>query len=406
MADKIEVTSFGEGLKGSYTSCILGLILFLVGFPVLWINEGRAVKTELGLSEAAGLVVSVPSDQHSRIHEKKLIHLSGEARATETLRDVLFPTVQVPNGLRLTRSVEIYQWVEREQTRTRKEVGGKKVKKTTYHYDKRWVDKPVDSNRFYETSENFKKLKPINQGRLPWETERWVATQTKLGAFILATKLVRMIPMNSFPAPQFSPEAQPDQPTVPRGNGHQPKLNGVYYYYGEDPAMPAIDDVRVSFAAAMPQPVSVVGQQIGDMVKPFTTSQGTEIWDLATGIQSAESMISSAKAELSMETWIFRGVGGALMFLGVFLLFKPLQALLSFFPFLESFAQFTSVLLAIAVSVSCGLITISIAWFFYRPLLSSCLILSTIAVIFGARKFGQVRASTLTDSADPTEPAT
>ena len=35
------------------------VILILAAFPLLWWNEGRAVKTAQGLSEGAGAVVSV-----------------------------------------------------------------------------------------------------------------------------------------------------------------------------------------------------------------------------------------------------------------------------------------------------------------------------------------------------------
>ncbi|MCY2994909.1 MAG: hypothetical protein NTY19_44665 [Planctomycetota bacterium] len=56
-----EVTSqswfsrLGNAIKG----VLLGIILFVVAFPLLWWNEGRAVKTAKGLKEAGGAVVAV-----------------------------------------------------------------------------------------------------------------------------------------------------------------------------------------------------------------------------------------------------------------------------------------------------------------------------------------------------------
>ena len=84
-----EVTSqswfsrLGNAIKG----VLLGIILFVVAFPLLWWNEGRAVKTAKGLKEAGGAVVSVSADKVDPAHDQQLVHLTAEAATEETLSD-------------------------------------------------------------------------------------------------------------------------------------------------------------------------------------------------------------------------------------------------------------------------------------------------------------------------------
>ena len=59
-----EVTSQGLGsrLMESIKGVLVGLVMFIAAFPVLWINEGCAVKTAKGLEEGLSAVISVASD--------------------------------------------------------------------------------------------------------------------------------------------------------------------------------------------------------------------------------------------------------------------------------------------------------------------------------------------------------
>jgi hypothetical protein len=48
----------GNAIKG----VLVGLVLFVVSFPLLFWNEGRAVQAYMGLAEGKNSVVSVPAD--------------------------------------------------------------------------------------------------------------------------------------------------------------------------------------------------------------------------------------------------------------------------------------------------------------------------------------------------------
>lgn len=64
MPDRVSVTtsqSWLSRLAGSIKSVVFGMVLFVVGFPLLFWHEGRAAKMARSLTEGAGIVVSVSS---------------------------------------------------------------------------------------------------------------------------------------------------------------------------------------------------------------------------------------------------------------------------------------------------------------------------------------------------------
>src|ERR1700719_4693336 len=118
-----EVTSqswfgrIGESIK----SFLFGLALFVAAFPVLFMNEGRAVKTEKSLKEGAGAVISVDSGRVDAVNDQKLVHMSGRAKTEETLADSDFQISA--NAIKLRRHVEMYQWEEKKESKTQKKLG-------------------------------------------------------------------------------------------------------------------------------------------------------------------------------------------------------------------------------------------------------------------------------------------
>src|SRR5262245_25115670 len=117
MADTFtETTSQGwlSRLMGSIKSVLVGLVLFVVAFPILFWNEGNSVKTAKSLEEGAGVVVTVAADSVAAANDGKLVHLNGEATTTETLADDEFG-VSV-NAIKLIRGVEMYQWDEEKKS--------------------------------------------------------------------------------------------------------------------------------------------------------------------------------------------------------------------------------------------------------------------------------------------------
>jgi len=121
MANRVvRVTQQGVGgrLGGSIKGAIVGVVLAVAAVPLLFWNEGRAVKRARTLAEGAGKVVSVPASTVDAARDGGLVHTSGQATTDETLRDPMFG-VEEQSALALERRVEMFQWVQREDRKER-----------------------------------------------------------------------------------------------------------------------------------------------------------------------------------------------------------------------------------------------------------------------------------------------
>ena len=374
-----EVTSqswFGR-IGGAIKGVIIGLILFAVAFPLLFWNEGRAVKRYKTLKEGGGAVVSVTSESVDASHADKLVHVTGKAVTDATLKDADFGVSA--QALKLKRSVEMYQWDERTQSKTNKKLGGGTETVKTFTYEKKWSGSLNSSANFKEPSGHQ------NPGAFPYEPSQQVADKVTLGAFRLSPSLVGMI-SNFEPLPIGSDSLQPE----PLNN--KAKLQGNGFYIGSDSANPQVGDTRVKFEVARPADVSVIAKQTGDTFAPYETKAGGSIELLQMGIQSSASMIQKAQESNALLTWILRLVGVVLMLIGLNLIFKPLSVLADVVPIFGSIVGFGTGLLALLLSSILSLLTIAIAWIVYRPLLGIILLIVAVGLaVLASGKFKSAR---------------
>ena len=185
--EEVTTESWGSRLGSSFKGVITGGVLFLAGIPLLFWNEGNAVKTAKALEEGEAACVSIPSaDNIDAQHEGKLIHLTGNAVTQDTLTDGLFPGISM-KAIKLARSVEYYQWVEHESTREEKQVGGSVKRITTYSYKKEWVSSPQDSSEYKEAGhDNIVHYTGV-------ENETQIAQNVTLGAYNLTPQQISRI---------------------------------------------------------------------------------------------------------------------------------------------------------------------------------------------------------------------
>lgn len=373
--DRFTVTSstgwfgrIGESIKG----VLFGLLLIVAAFPVLFLNEGRAVKTRKTLDEGAKTVITVPAESIGAEHDGKLVYLTGKAEAEGSLEDPQFKVSA--EALRLRREVEFYQWAEDSKSETKKKLGGGEETVTTYTYAKEWSDKPIDSSKF-EVRDGHENPKPALKGG------SWDADPITVGAFTLSPALIGQIG-------NFTELRAGEAVELPEEmSGKKLHRESGGFYLGENPASPAVGDMRVTHEAAMPGTVSVIARQSGDGLGPFTAKAGGTIEMLETGSQSAEAMFATAHASNKMLTWGLRVLGMFLMFFGFNLLFRPLSVFADVLPIAGNIVGagtgFIAFLLTLVISFS----VIAVAWIFYRPLVGIPLILVAVAAaVFLIRK--------------------
>ena len=367
---EVTVESWGSRLGGAFKGILAGIVLFVLAFPLLFWNEGRAVRRARALEKGAASVVAVSAEKVQSENEGKLIHVSGMLATDDTLVDpVLGITIK---GIRLKREVEMYQWKEKSSTKSEKQLGGSVKKTTVYTYEKCWSSSLIDSSSFREAGHN-------NPAAFPLPSETWYAADVRLGAFTLPRDMIRRIGAAepcAFPADYKLPAAVNGR--IENGMIVIPAVQGAA---SAAPAAPQIGDVRITLTQILPHELSVVAQQIKGSFCAYPVGQET-ISLMADSIQSAELMFSHAQSANNVLTWVLRIVGFLMMFFGLSMVLKPLSVLTDVLPFLGDLVEMGSSLVAFLIALPCALVVIAVAWLFFRPVLGiALLVLAGAAVV-------------------------
>lgn len=380
---------FGR-IGGAIKGILFGFVATAGSVALLFWNEGRAVQTAKSLDEGAGAVVSVAADSVEPGNKDKLIHITGEATTDEVLEDDEFKISET--AIRLERNVEMYQWEEEEESEERKKVGGGTETTTTYTYSEVWSDDLIDSSSF---NSNYG-ADYQNPDAMGVPQKLFSATKVTVGAYSLSDTLKRKIenPSELTVTEENIPPALADRMTV---------QDQQTLYLGKDPSAPEIGDCRVSFVVTKPAAVSVIAQQTGETFQPYQTQAGDAINMLRMGTLSAEQMFKMAQDENAMLTWILRGVGAFVMFIGLMMIAKPISVVADVLPILGNIAETGLSIVAGLITIALSCLTIGVAWLFYRPLIGIPLVIvavGAIVLLIRSRKTGPAPAEEPQDFSD------
>lgn len=366
---------FSRSSSGSVVGAFFGFLMFAGSFPLLFWNEGRAVKTARSLDEGAKIVVAVNAAAVDPANDGKLIHISGDATTGGQIAD---PVLRIPaDALLIERRVEKYQWKESSDTNSHGNSSSK-----SYSYRLEWMDSPKDSANFHERTghENSKSF-IVQSGAA-------MSPSARIGAFRLPPDILGKLPANQ---PILITEA--GLALVPGGLRERLRtLPDGGLYLGKNPAEPQPGDEQIHLRILAPGPLSVIARQAQSAVAEYTTKNGRQLALVQTGSHPASDMFQKAMDDNRVLTWVLRGVGAFLTFLGTTLLVRPLTSLFSWIPFFGGIMNLGTALLGGVVAVVGAAVTIAVAWFAYRPMLSVGLLVIAIAAIYGARRFASKRS--------------
>jgi hypothetical protein len=389
MADtftKVTNVSWFSRIQNSLKGILVGIVLFVASFPLLFWNEGRSVKTAKSLAEGAASVVSIKPDKVDAANDMKLVHLTGPANTDEILTDSEFG-ISTP-AIKLAREVEVYQWKEDEKRETRKKLGGGEETVSTFSYTKVWSSDLIDSGRF-EQQEGH-----ANPQEKPFEDTEKMAGHVTVEAFTLSPSLVSEIgPYVSLSVTEES-AGKMSEALKPRVKFH----NGMYYK-GEDQANPQIGDAKITFKIVKPATVSIVSKQVGNTFEPYQTKIGGTIEMLTVGTHSAEAMFEAAQKENVIITWLLRLLGLFLMYAGLNAIFKPLSVLGDVIPLVGTLVGVGTSIVAGLIAFSLSIITIGIAWFYYRPIVAIPLLAVGIGALVGLKMLSKNKAKVPVEAA-------
>ena len=366
--------SWGSRLGSSIKGVVIGFALFIAGFPVLFWNEGDSVKTAKAIDEGEGACIAVESNASvDQEMEGKLVHMSGKADTKDVLTDDTFGVSAT--AIRLERNVEMYQWVEESRSQKKKKLGGSEETVTTYTYKKDWMPTAIDSSGFKEQGHD-------NPGVMEFESQKMQAANVTFGAFRLNESQIDHIgsaKQYAFPTGFVCKvervKVQGGTIYVPNAETRNNALNTR-----DVASQTRIGDMRVSFRVVYPHEISLIAKQHGDTFVAYTAKNGKKLSYLADGIKDAAEMFETARTNNAIVTWLVRIGGFLLMYFGLSMIFKPLSVLADVLPILGDIVEMGMNLVAGLIALICALVTIAIAWFFYRPILGG--ILLAVAAFF------------------------
>lgn len=366
---EVTTTSWLNRLWASIKQIVVGMILFVVSFPLLFWNEGRAVRRAKDLAEGASSVEVISADLVDAQHDGHLVFLSGLATAEGSLTDDLFQ-ISVENALRLNRRVQMYQWKENKEEKTEKQTGGSERTVTTFRYEQIWSDEVLPSQSFH-TPEGH-----ANPTRKPVEDSFKQAPVITVGAFALPSELISHIQ-----SADLKPIVESDLERLPADLQKQYRVYNGEFYSGKDPKKPAIGDVRVEFSVTKPTDVSLIAQQQQTTFAPYLTQAKHELFELRTGRFTKDQFFKQLSDENTSLLWVLRLIGWLVMFFGILLVLYPVKVFADVVPIFGTIVETGLGLFAGLLSLALSLLTIAVGWFFYRPILAGVLIGTTIGIL-------------------------
>ncbi|MBI3927870.1 MAG: TMEM43 family protein [Armatimonadetes bacterium] len=353
-----------------------GILLFLLAFPLLYWNEGRAARASMAIGEGRGQVVTGAPDRVDAENEGKLVHLVGLASSTDPLQDSEF-NLNIQSALRLKRSAEMYQWKEQKKQEKRKKLGGGEETVITYTYEKVWAAELIDSSRFHESGYQ-------NPYSMSYRSTELAAREVHVGVFMLPGDLVRQID-------NWERYALPTEgDTV--ANGIDRHLADGGYYLGRFPKNPQIGDHRIGFEVCMPTSVTVVAAQIGNSFHPYRTSKGVDIYKLMVGEHSQTAVFDVLEQENTVLTWVLRVCGFLLMVFGLSLIFRPLVVVADVVPVVGDLLGMGVGVFSLLIATPLTLLTVAVGWMVHRPLIGCVFLALTAGAIFLVIKLKSSRA--------------
>ena len=382
-------TSYGQRLGKSGKSIGTGILLLIAGTVLLWINEGRAVKTTRMLNEAQKKAIHV--EDVSTVNPEldgQLIHATAMAETNDSLTDPTFGAGAV--AIRLSREVEYYQWVEKKHEETRDKIGGGQETITTYTYDKEWVSRPVPSAEFKDPE-----YKNVNFTLANLESKDQYAENVSFGAYKMPSCLYQQMSGREPVELNFTEELKKEWnnsamtilksrlpvDTASLDHTNLVHVQGNVAYFGKSTVIPEIGDVKVTFTMTRPGQVSLIAQVYQDNLQEFTAKNGKKFCTLTMGAVDMDSMFTSEHNKNSALTWILRIAGFLLVVFGLKSLFEILVTLFKVLPFLASIVNFGVGAVCWIVGAVWSIVVIGIAWIFYRPVLGVSLLVAAGVII-------------------------
>jgi len=393
-------TNYGNRLLGALKGVGTGFIFLFIGTIMLCANEGSYVKQDKAIRSAQKELIKVSDvSTLNPALDGKLIHAHAFADTQDTLSDEPFGISET--AIALIRYVEYYQYQEYSKTETKDKLGGSEEKTTTYTYEKKWVNTPINSANFNDPE--YKKSNIVLDSEV--KSQLLYAKNVSFGAYKLPAFIIESIegsvPVNA----QISDddllvwnvrEVIKAKQVGYKYDGATTLLhvNGNIVYLGKSPSSPQIGDIRITLAKIIPQDISIIATVIGNTFDRYQAPNGRTFKAVAMGTVTAEVMFESAKKANSMITWLLRIIGILLVVAAFKMIFKIFPTLFKVLPPLATIVGAGVGLVCSVGGFVWSFVVISLAWLFYRPLIGIPLLAAAVVgIVFLVKKGKEKKAS-------------
>jgi len=325
----------------SFSGIVIGIILFVASFGVLYWNEGR-----LDLSNIAKTAPEISSVQNADPSlNGKLVSTSGVIKVSDQIGDGLY--VKPAPFVALSRHTEMYAWEEQEESSSTKNVGGSETTTKTYNYVKTWQSSPESSANFKYPEGHLNPVKTLSDTTL-------VSKKAMIGVY--------PITLDSMDLPITTPVSLTTQNVTPQEGAiiASARYMFVTKNVGATLETPQVGDVRVSYDALYPETdVTLFGKLNGTGFSPFFDAKNNKLYRLFIG--GRDQAIVTLHGEYTMMIWLFRGIGFLMMWLGLMSILGPISVLLDVLPIFGSISRGLISGITLLASLILSAVTILIA---------------------------------------------
>lgn len=356
MANITEVTTkgyfsrIGDAVKG----VVFGLILFLGAFGVIYWNEGKVDISEIG--ETA---TKVSAESVDATADGKLIAVTGKAVSTEKLGDSMF--LKPADYLAVSRSVEMFAWVEKSESKSDTNTGGSETTTTTYSYSTSWTSAPGSSSQFKEPAGH-------SNPEMSIKADTFHVNSAKVGAYD--------VDMSKLVLPNY------ENLTLKKEDLDLTKgvfENGFVLVGKGTLASPQVGDLRISYSAVKNNlDGTVFGKLEGGKLVTYVDQKTAEsLYRLFNG--TFDEAIKQMHTEYTMWLWIFRAIGFLMMWIGLSSLFGPISVVLDVLPILGSISRGAIGLLTFLVSLVLSILAIVVSMLIHS--LVAMIVVAVVGII-------------------------
>src|SRR5690606_8948731 len=273
------------------------------------------------------------------------------------------------DGVRLERTVEMYQWREVTRSETQKTAGGSERTVEVHAYEQVWSPRAIDSSSFQEAGHD--------NPPLALESATFDAVNVVLGQYRVTPSLLAQIH-------ELEPVEPEESVASSAPIGKKVYVAGDAYFIGRSPVSPQIGDLRVTFRYVPDgQEVSVLGRQANNTFTSWTVDGEKRDPVLLLGDESLDTLYDALELDSGGVFYVIRLIALLALFGGAWLALRPLVAIADHLRWGARLVRGGALLSALGLGLGVGLLAIGGVWSTYTLLVGLPLLLAGAACLVG-----------------------